>query len=131
MLGREYKLPVLLNKLIFKMAFNVEIDSLTTDSDIEVDMIYMAYPQDYKTGLEGYYTNILKSLKPGVSELIFHVAYDDSEMQAATIDHLDYGADWRQADFNFFVSEKCKSLLQENNIQLITWREIRDKLIRK
>ena len=129
-LGREYKLPVLLCKPIFKLAFHVDLDSLTTDKDVTIDMIYMAYPQDYKNGMENFYTGILKSLKPGVSELIFHVAYNDSEMQAAAIDHPDYGAEWRQADFNFFSSDKCKALLKEENIQLITWREIRDKLIR-
>jgi hypothetical protein len=51
-------------------------------------------------------------------------------MQAATIGHPDYGAEWRQADLNFFSSDNCKALLKEQNIQLITWREIRDKLIR-
>lgn len=130
-LGREYKLPVLLSKPIFKMGFNIDLDSLTTDKDVTLDMIYMAYPQNYKDGMESFYTRIIKSLKPGVSEIIFHLGYNDSEMQAATIDHPDYGAEWRQADFNFFSSDKCKALLKENNIQLITWREIRDKLIRK
>jgi len=129
-LGREYKVPVLLCKPIFKLAFQVNLDSLTTDKDVTIDMIYMAYPQDYKNGMENFYTGILKSLKPGVSEIIFHAAYNDSEMQAVAIDHPDYGAEWRQADFDFFSSEKCKALLKEQNIQLITWREIRDKLLR-
>jgi len=129
-LGREYKVPVLLCKPIFKLAFHIDLDSLTTDKDVTIDMIYMAYPQDYKNGMENFYTGILKSLKPGVSEIIFHAGYNDSEMQAATIDHPDYGAEWRQADFNFFSGDKCKTLLQEQNIQLVTWREIRDKLMR-
>ena len=129
-LGREYKVPVLLCKPIFKLAFHVDLDSLTTDKDVTIDMIYMAYPQDYKNGMENFYTGVLRSLKPGVSEIIFHAAYNDSEMQAATIDHPDYGAEWRQADFNFFSGDKCKALLKEQNIQLITWREIRDKLMR-
>jgi len=129
-LGREYKVPVLLCKPIFKLAFHVDLDSLTTDKDVTIDMIYMAYPQDYKNGMENFYTGVLRSLKPGVSEIIFHAAYNDSEMQAAAIDHPDYGAEWRQADFNFFSSDKCKTVLKEQNIQLITWREIRDKLVR-
>jgi len=129
-LGREYKVPVLLCKPIFKLAFHVDLDSLTTDKDVTLDMIYMAYPPDYKNGMENFYTGILKSLKPGVSEIIFHVGYNDSEMQAATIGQADYGAEWRQADFNFFSGDKCKALLKEQNIQLITWREIRDKLVR-
>jgi len=129
-LGREYKLPVLLCKPIFKLGFQVDLDSLTTDKDVTIDMIYMAYPQDYKNGMENFYTGVLRSLKPGVSEIIFHAGYNDGEMQAATLDHPDYGAEWRQADFNFFSGDKCKALLKEQNIQLITWREIRDKLIR-
>jgi hypothetical protein len=130
-LGREYKLPVLLSKPGFKLAFNVSLDTMINDKEVTLDMIYTASPQDYKNGMENYYTSVLKSLQPGISILIFHVGYDDSEMQAATIDHVDWGAKWRQDDFNFFTSEKCKTLLKEQNIQLITWREIRDKLIRK
>jgi predicted glycoside hydrolase/deacetylase ChbG (UPF0249 family) len=129
-LGREYKLPVLLSKPGFKLVFNVDLDSMTSDKDVVLDMIYTASPQDYKNGMEKYYTGVLRSLKPGVSELIFHVGYNDSEMQAATVDHNDWGAAWRQADFNFFTSDNCKKLLKEQNIQLITWREIRDKLLR-
>ena len=129
-LGREYKLPVLLSKTAFLFAYQVNIDSLVTDKDVVLNMIYIAEPQDYKNGMEKYYTGVLKSLQPGVSELIFHVGYDDSELQAATIGHEDYGAKWRQADFNFFTSDQCKQLLQEQNIHLITWREIRDKLLR-
>jgi predicted glycoside hydrolase/deacetylase ChbG (UPF0249 family) len=129
-LGREYKVPVLLSKTGFMFAFGVNIDSLISDKDVSLNMLYTASPQDYKNGMEKYYTGVLKSLQPGVSELIFHVGYDDSEMQAATIGHEDWGAKWRQADFDFFTSDKCKQLLQEQNIHLITWREIRDKLLR-
>jgi len=111
-LAREYKLPVLLCKPIFKLGFQVDLDSLTTDKDVTIDMIYMAYPQDYKNGMENVYTGILRSLKSGVSEIIFHAGYNDSEMQAATIGHPDYGAEWRQADFDFFSSDKCKALLK-------------------
>jgi hypothetical protein len=129
-LGREYKVPVLLSKSIFQLVYRVNLDSLTTDSDVKINMIYMAGSQDYKNGMDNFYTNILKSLQPGVSEIIFHAGYDDSEMQAATIDHVDYGSKWRQADFNFFSSDKCKTILAQQNIHLITWREIRDKLMR-
>jgi predicted glycoside hydrolase/deacetylase ChbG (UPF0249 family) len=129
-LGREYKVPVLLSKLALRYAFNINIDSLVSNKDILLDMIYMANPEDYKNGMDNYYSGVLKSLQPGVSEIILHAAFDDREMQAVTIDHPDWGAAWRQADYNFFTSENCKKLLQENNIRLITWREIRDKLLR-
>jgi hypothetical protein len=90
----------------------------------------METPQDYAKGAEAYYTNVLQSIQPGVSLIIVHAAYDNAEMQAITANHPDYGAAWRQADFKFFTSQSCKNILQQNNIRLITWREIRDKLVR-
>jgi hypothetical protein len=93
--------------------------------------IYVESPQDRKKGTDAFYANILNSLQPGVSLIILHAAYDDSEMQAVTYEHPDYGAAWRQAEYNFFTSGTCRKLLQQNRIQLITWREIRDKIIRE
>jgi chitin disaccharide deacetylase len=130
-LGREYKVPVLLTKEGFRIAFNINLDDLTDENDVAVDNVYTAMPADYKKGMANYYTNIFQSLKPGVGIILLHAAYNDSEMQAVTIDHPDWGAAWRQADYNFFTSEKCKKALKEQNIKLITWREIRDKLLRK
>jgi chitin disaccharide deacetylase len=129
-LGREYKLPVMLSKLVMQMGFNVNIDNMTTEKDVIIDMIYTAQPGDYKKGMNQYYTSVLNTLKPGVSVILLHAAYDDSEMKAITVDHSEWGAAWRQADYNFFRSATCKNLLQKNNIKLITWRELRDKLLR-
>ncbi|MGZ8540920.1 MAG: polysaccharide deacetylase family protein [Chitinophagaceae bacterium] len=129
-LGREYKVPVLLSKPVMQLAFQINLDSFTNAKDVVLDMIYMAYPNDYKNGMENYYSGVFKSLQPGVSIVLLHAAYDDREMQAVTIDHPEYGAAWRQADFNFFTSGNCKKILQEQHIRLITWREIRDKLLR-
>lgn len=130
-LGREYKVPVMLCKAALQSAYNINLDSFINSKDVVLDMIFTANQQEYKNGMENYYPTVLKSLQPGVSIILLHAAYDDPEMQAVTIDHPDWGAAWRQADFNFFTSDTCKKLLQENNIRLITWREIRDKLLRK
>lgn len=129
-LGREYKVPVLLAKSGPRSAFNVNLNSFVTDKDIMVERVYTANPADFKNGMENYYTNVMGSLQPGLSIFIIHTAYDDKEMQAITIDHPDWGAAWRQADYNFFTSQKCKTILKEQDIHVITWREIRDKLVR-
>jgi len=121
-LGREYKIPVMLPKQL------PGVSGLATDKDAVIDNVYTANPQDFKNGFENYYSGIFKSLQPGVSIILLHAAYDDREMQAVSVEHPDWGAAWRQADFNFFTSPNCKKLLQENNIRVITWREIRDKL---
>ena len=129
-LGREYKVPVLLSKTGFRSVLNADLDSFVNEKDVLLDNIYTANPQDFKNGMENYYTGIFKSLLPGVNIILLHAAFDDREMQAVTIDHPDWGAAWRQADVNFFTGNNCKKLLQENNIHVITWREIRDKLLR-
>jgi predicted glycoside hydrolase/deacetylase ChbG (UPF0249 family) len=129
-LGREYKVPVLLNKAGPRSLVNINLTGFVTDKDVQLDNIYTANPSDFKNGMENYYTPLLNALQPGLSIFIIHTAYDDKEMQAITVDHPDWGAAWRQADYNFFTGENCKKLLKNNNIKVITWREVRDKLLR-
>ena len=124
-LGREYKVPVMLIDQITN-AYPGQIN----ENDVVIDQVFIASPADYKAGMKAFYTKTLKSVQPGVSCLIIHAAHDDAEMRAVTKDHPDYGSAWRQADFDFFTSEECKQILREEKIQLITWKEIRDKLLR-
>jgi chitin disaccharide deacetylase len=122
-LGKEYNLPVLLtNKL--------PIRSLMSKNLIVVEQLYCAKPEDYSIGLNYYYREILRSIKPGLNCILVHTAFNNEEMQNITRDQTNFGADWRQADFDFFTSEECSQLIRNNNIQLITWREIRTKLVR-
>lgn len=129
-LAREYHIPCLLNREAFKLVYHINLDELINDKDVVVDKIFMAFPQNYAQGMANYYTQVFKSLQPGLSVILLHAAYNNDEMQAVTIDHPDYGAAWRQADFDFFSSDACKKLLADQNIHLITWREIKDKLVK-
>ena len=45
-------------------------------------------------------------------------------MKAATRERDTWGAAWRQRDFDYFTSPEFRQLLREQNIQLITWREL-------
>ena len=127
-LGREYKLPILLNADYLTL-FGQDADQ-HIDEDIVVDKVYMAYNPDFEKGMANYYTDVLKNMQPGLNIILLHAAYDNEEMRGVTSNHPGYGAAWRQQDFDFFTSEACKKLVSEENIQLITWREIRDKLIK-
>jgi predicted glycoside hydrolase/deacetylase ChbG (UPF0249 family) len=122
-LGREYKIPIMQMR-------QGAMQQNTNEKDVFADAIYTASPDNYKKGMAEYYSGVIKSLQPGLNIFIIHLAYDNDEMQAVTVDRIDWGAAWRQADFNFFTSEQCKKLLAEQNIKVITWREIRDKLVR-
>ncbi len=121
-LGLEYQLPVLLPKNLLEQA--PDYKKFLPKGALLIDQLIMASPNDEKNGVEAFYSKALKTLQPGVTEIIVHIAYDNAEMKAVAIDHPDYGASWRQRDFDFFTSEACQKLLEEEGIQLITWREI-------
>jgi chitin disaccharide deacetylase len=55
---------------------------------------------------------------------VIHLAFTDSEMKAATRERDTWGADWRQRDFDFFTSPVFRKLLQDQQIHLVTWRQI-------
>jgi chitin disaccharide deacetylase len=129
--GHDYKVPVMLPGTSPRFVLGQDLSKELTDKDVLVDAVYTAGPQDFKTGMAAFYTKSLDVVKPGLSILVIHVAYDDKEMQAITVDHPDWGAAWRQADYDFFSSDKAKKLLAEKNIKVITWREVRDKIVRK
>ncbi|WP_245970381.1 polysaccharide deacetylase family protein [Pseudochryseolinea flava] len=129
-LGHEFKIPVMITQQIVDAYESSGIKKMLTEKDVVIDDIYTAATYDYAKGMSKYYTNLLNNLQPGVSTILIHTAYDNDEMKAVTIDHPDWGSAWRQADFDFFTSDVCKKLLETNNIQLITWREMRDKLVR-
>jgi hypothetical protein len=88
----------------------------------------MASPDLKFSEWENYYLNILKNLKPGISELIVHLGYDDKEMQEITIEHPNFGSKWRNLDMEIVSSEKFRKALVDNNIKLVTWKEIQNVL---
>ena len=93
-------------------------------TDVILDHVFMAAPPIKSNEWLSYYTHILQTLPPGVSELIVHLAYDDAEMQAVTVDHPDYGSAWRQRDFNVLTSPEFRKALGENHIVLLSWRTL-------
>jgi hypothetical protein len=104
---------------------NLEIFAgINVDNLPVVNEIIMATPENYKAGMEDFYTDALTNLKPGVNVILIHLAFDDEEMNAVTAGHDSYHAPWRQADYDFFTSQKAREILEKQNIKLITWREI-------
>jgi predicted glycoside hydrolase/deacetylase ChbG (UPF0249 family) len=128
-LGHKYKVPVMLSNQINAMK-DKEIQSLLTENDVVANATLTAVPDNFKNTMKKFYRNLFNNLEGGLNVLLIHTAYDDDEMQAITIDHPDWGATWRQEDFDFFTSDLCKNLLEKNDIVLVTWREIRDKITR-
>jgi hypothetical protein len=128
-LGKEFRLPVLLDARVFEMDHPV-IKSSLDENTIILDHIFTILPQQFLKGSRSYYVDLLNNLPSGLNCLLIHLAFDDPEMQGITIDHPEWGAAWRQADFDFFNGPECAQLIKENNIILVTWRELRDKIVR-
>ena len=120
--ARKYKLPVRVARAWFGRAdFLPEV--LKPD-DVYIDRVLDINTSIAASDWASFYSDALKKLEPGVTEVVIHLAYDDAEMRGATSDHPNWGAAWRQRDFEFFTSETFRKLLQENQIKLITWREL-------
>jgi predicted glycoside hydrolase/deacetylase ChbG (UPF0249 family) len=128
--GHEFRIPVFIPRQLEGM-MHIKLDSLISDNDVLVDHVVTAMPQQFKTGFASFYADALKNLQPGLTYLIIHVAYDNDEMKAVAAGVTEWGAAWRQQDHDFFTSAECARLLKENNIHVVTWREIRDKVVRK
>jgi predicted glycoside hydrolase/deacetylase ChbG (UPF0249 family) len=126
--AREYKLPVRVARAWFGQADFLPSTLKPEDVFIDrtLDVNTAVAPADWAR----FYTEALKKLEPGVTEVVIHLAYDDGEMRGATSDHPNWGAAWRQRDLDFFTSDAFRQLLREQQIKLITWREL-GKLMQK
>ena len=126
--AREYKLPVRVAKAWFTQADF--LPELIKPDDVFIDRVLDINPSVAPQDWASFYSDALRKLEPGVTEIVIHLAYDDAEMRGATSDHPNWGAAWRQRDFDFFTSDAFRKVLAENNIKLITWRDV-GKLIAK
>ena len=121
-LGEDYRVPVLLPQNYLDLYDSLHIPE--TIKPVIIDRIIEATPDVPSSEWSAYYTQLLKDLTSGVYELIFHLAYDNEETRAMTQGFEHYEATWRQRDVDYALSNEFQQVLKENNIQLITWRQI-------
>jgi len=121
--AHEYRLPFLAVHLSDPRA--KAMLSLLSEKDIVLDSMVMFDTRIAPERWTESYVAALKSIKPGLHYLIVHLGYDDAELQAITVDHPDYGAAWRQRDFNAVTSPEFKKALAENHIILIGWKDLK------
>jgi predicted glycoside hydrolase/deacetylase ChbG (UPF0249 family) len=95
-----------------------------TPNDIVLDHVITASARLAPARWMDFYRNALRSMKPGLNEMIVHLGYDNAELEAITENHPDWGAAWRQRDFNAVTSPEFKMLLRENDIVLVPWRSL-------
>jgi len=120
--AHEYKLAVFVARDWF--ADRPYLESSFTPADIVLDHTVTIAPSVPPEKWAEFYKTALKNLQPGVTEFVIHLAFADDEMRAATRERDTWGAAWRQRDFDFFTSQEFRQVLQEQNIKLVTWREL-------
>ncbi|HKK75939.1 MAG TPA: polysaccharide deacetylase family protein [Saprospiraceae bacterium] len=126
-LGRNYQLPICLNGQLLEMV-GQDLSCLQAEDPL-LDQVFMGDWELFQTGtMADYYFEVLDQLKPGLSILFIHPAYDNAEMRAVCIDHPNFGAEWRQIDLDTFTSTAFREKLAASDIQLINWREIREAM---
>jgi hypothetical protein len=120
--AHEYKLPVFVTRDWF--AAYPYLQASLGPNDIVLDHTVTIEPEVPPEKWAEFYLTALKNLKPGVTEFVIHPGYDDEELRAATRERSTWGAAWRQRDFDFFTSDQFRQVLTQQNIKLITWREL-------
>lgn len=123
--AREYKLPFL---AFIGPATPPALSSVLSANDVLIDGVVIADPSIHAADWKNFYANAIRNLKPGITEIIVHLGHDDAELQAVTVGHDDYGAAWRQRDYDVVTSPEFKKLLEDNHIILIHWSDLK-KLI--
>jgi predicted glycoside hydrolase/deacetylase ChbG (UPF0249 family) len=119
-LAHEFHLPF----LAVRIPGAEHLLSALSDKDIVLDSLVMATPTVHPDKWNEFYLTAIKELKPGLNEMIVHLGHDDSELQAITAGHPDYGSAWRQRDYDFVTSPEFKKGLKENNVTLVGWRDL-------
>jgi chitin disaccharide deacetylase len=120
--AHEYKLPFL-GMLGPTVPPNVR--AMFTDKDVLLDSVVIASPNVAAAGWTNFYLDAIKNLKPGLTEIIVHLAHDDAEFQAVAVDHPDYGAAWRQRDYDVITGPEFKKALEDNHVVLVHWKDLK------
>jgi hypothetical protein len=125
--ARDYRLPIRMarNEQVFR-----DLLPYVDAADPFPDAIFSPQGDVQPAAWKDYYLNVIKNLQPGVTELFVHLAHDDAEMRAVTVNYPVWDAAWRQRDVDVISSPEFRKALADNHVILIGWRQIR-KLIRK
>lgn len=117
-LGQEYAVPVLAMRSAIDR-FKVPADGL-----VVVDRRLEMRPGIPAAQWLDAYKRMLAPLPPGLYMLSVHLGYDDAEHRGATAGHVNWGAAWRQTDFDVIRNPEFQRFLKEQGFVMVTWREL-------
>jgi chitin disaccharide deacetylase len=92
--------------------------------DVVLDAVIIADRQVPNDQWKAWYLSQIAGLKPGITELIVHLGYDNAELQAVTVNHDAYGSAWRQRDYDVVTSPEFAKALKDNNVIVVKWKDL-------
>lgn len=130
-LGLEYDLPVLfINSLELESVSGGrtgidkrnEMQAQLKEKGLPIlDNLLQFYSGDNEPERRAAYVNALRSLQPGVTQLIIHCGIDNAELRAITT-----SASRRDDDRRYFTDPDIAALIKEQGIEIITWKQFRE-----
>ena len=129
--GIDYDLPVLFLKTLdervvreypaLKESGEALLAALESEKFPVLDGLAQFYGGDTHEEREENYLRTLRNLPSGVSQIIIHCGYLDDELRAVT-----NSAARRDGDRQIFTDPETARILEEEEIEVITWREFRE-----
>src|SRR5205814_1046067 len=131
-LGADALLPPVISKeYVLERGTPTDKPNLFHVGGVEIDIDTIAFDRilQMKPGFASKdwlkaYENALQALPPGVYLLRVHLGYNDEEMQAMTVDHPNWGAQWRQNDFDVISNPDFHKFLIDHGFTLVGWKDL-------
>lgn len=121
-LATEYRLPIRLasRRRMRTDGMDAVLDQLDAAGVVTPDhLVFYGPPSVDQT--ESYWTNLLRTLKPGVTEILCHPAIARDELKSCARDAMQ-----RDADFRYFTSDKTRQLIKDEGVEMVGFRKLRD-----
>lgn len=128
-LAGEYRLPFVLSRDWFDVSEGTYLGRTMADFPDHVVMLETSVGADERVPVGGwanFYDETIRNLRPGVSQIFIHVAFDDDETRMITAGHDGWNAAWRQRDFDWVTSARLRDVLRETKTTVVSWRDLRN-----
>jgi len=121
-LADEYQVPIRLvsRRLMSTEGMGAILDLLDRFGVVTPDHLVFHGPSSVGE-TESYWTKLIRTLQPGVTEILCHPAIARDELKSCAHDAFQ-----READLRYFTSEKARRLIADEGVELIGFRRLRD-----
>jgi len=121
-LANDYRVPIRLasRRVMRAGGMDAILDQLDASGIVTPDhLVFNGPPSVDET--ESYWTNLIRTLQPGVTEILCHPALARDELKSCARDAFQ-----READFRYFTSAKARRLIADEGVERVGFRRLRD-----